>query len=85
MRCRTPAQKRRRDFHTREDWVAWAIRVARSNSGMVIVNRRSWRTSQRDMDRACNYAIKLGMMYREARQRPEATVYRLVPKEARDE
>lgn len=59
---RTPAQKRRRDFHTKEHWAQWACAVLVANHGEIEVNeyRCAWNSGVGDLHTGLDRARKLG-------------------------
>lgn len=75
----TPAQKRRRDFKTPDDWARWAVSVVRGGGGYIEVNEYSWRSGTFDLLRGLRYARKRGLVQC-LRSKPERSVYVLVEK-----
>lgn len=75
---KTPAQKRRRDFHTREDWALWAIQVIKSQpSQSLVLDTYSWRTSTLDLLKGIRYARALGALIFE-HGHPSARIFRVL-------
>lgn len=52
-------RKKRKHFHSREEWADYALRVAKSSGGTIQINRYSWNNT---LERACIHACKLGLM-----------------------
>lgn len=75
---KTPAQKRRRDFKTREDWARWAIQVIKSKGpGGLVLNCYSWKTGTEDLLRGIRHARALGTHISESGH-PAARVFKVV-------
>lgn len=63
------------DFNSREEWAAYAIKVATSNGGRVYLNLYAW-VRGKVLARAVGHAVGLGLM-RRAGGPPQQAVYEL--------
>lgn len=59
----TPAQKRRKEFKTRQQWKDWALQVIRSKGGLVQVNEYAY-TRGADLRKWCYVLWKEGTLSR---------------------
>lgn len=66
---KTPSQKRRRDFASREAWGHWVCAVAIGGGGRIRINGYSWRSGATDLWRGAQHAKWLGWMTEERRTR----------------
>ena len=72
---RTPAQKRRAIFKSKQDWIEWGLRVLKSAGGAVVINGYSEKTGSRDLWKALMWCRDAGLV--EVGGKPSAKWFQL--------